>query len=178
MKKTFIYLTLILCSWSSTILAQDNSETIAKNAIYANGNASAVFLNSVNLHYNALIKQPEKGFFKRYFLNLGAGYFYNNSGLGKTPTTEGVQGQAGLIGLTGRNKGHFEVGLNVLVNGETKIHGQIKVDDDELYDEKKKKTFLLPEATLGYRYQKGNGILFRIGLGFPQGLYLGLGYSF
>lgn len=173
MRNRFYYLTFILFSFCYNVIAQNdnNSEGIVKNAIYANGDISVILYNSVTLNYNRSIKQSESGFFKNYYLNLGTGYFDNNDGFRAGPTSEGIIGRVGLLGLTGKHRSHFEVGLNALLYNETKINNNEGTNEKE-------KTFLVPEATLGYRYQKENGIIFRTGLGFPQGLYVGLGYSF
>lgn len=70
--------------------------------------------------------------------------------------------------LTGSRASHFEanVGAVYLYN---------KYDDND--ENAKKRVF--PAAALGYRLQKpGNHFVLRTGIGFPEGLYLSLGFCF
>ena len=79
----------------------------------------------------------------------------------------------GVIGLAGKGNRHFETSLGLSLNVETKIN----VDDNN-YTTEKEEVFVFPELSLGYRYQKANGFMFRAGVGFPHTIYLGAGYSF
>ena len=69
-----------------------------------------------------------------------------------------------LVYLTGKRKGHLELGI-----GPTfRVTKQLNYDHT-----------VLPNAHLGYRYQKqGGNFIFRAGLGFPAGLYVGVGLAF
>jgi len=174
MKNYFLLKLLLFFVFCGNIMAQtDNNapELNAKNAIYLNAGSLLVY-NTASLNYDFFIHQSEKGFFKNYYLNLEAGIYNRNSGFAPGPSAEGILGGLGVIGLTGQNINHFEVALGVLVNSDTEIENEVPDDNDQ------KETFVLPEVAIGYRIQKKNGILFRVGIGFPKGVYLGLGYGF
>lgn len=148
----------------------ESTETSAKSAIYLS--AGTVFLySSVNVNYDFRIKQSE-GFFKNYYATIEAGVFNTNSGFAPGYSTNGFTTGIGVIGLTGKGNGHFETSLGLSLNIETEINGD---DPDDLA---KEEAFILPELSLGYRYQKANGVMFRAGIGFPQTVYIGVGYSF
>ncbi len=172
MKKSFYVLLLCIFLMNCTITAQSlENNTAAKNAVYANV-GSFLLYNSASLVYNRLIWGPDKGFFKNYYLNLEAGYFGLNSGFAPGPNTEGVVGNLGFIGLTGRNEKHFEIGLGISWNVETTI-----IDDDPR-EGNQTETFIWPDVTVGYRIQKENGLMFRVGIGFLRAVNMGVGYSF
>jgi len=172
MKKQFYFIVLFLFGLSSTMLAQNNGDEIsAKNAIYIS--VGSIFVHSsVNLNYDLRIRQSEIGFFKNYYMNFEGGIFNGNNGFAPGSTSNGVLGSIGLIGLTGKKHNHFEIGLGVSLNVETELRNTDPEDNEQ------KETFVLPDLAIGYRIQRKNGPIFRIGIGFPQGIYLGYGYGF
>ncbi len=172
MKKSFLLKLLLFFAFFSNIMAQtDTNGDSIKSSMYLNGGSILVY-NTLSVNYNLNIHQSENGFFKNYYVNLEAGIFNRNSGFTSGTNADGVLGGLGLIGLTGRGIEHFEVGLGILINADTNIN------NEDPFENNQKQVFALPEVTLGYRIQKKNGILFRAGISFPKGIYLGLGYSF
>lgn len=173
MKKNVFKLTFLLTLFSNAIFAQtESNETSAINAIYVSGGSIFVY-SSANLNYDHRIKQSENAyFFKNYYATLNAGVFNLNTGLAPGPSSNGFTTGIGVIGLTGKGNGHFETGLGLSLNIETKIK------DGEKFPDREKMVFVLPELSLGYRYQKANGFIFRSGLGYPHIIYLSVGYSF
>ena len=172
MKENLFKLTFLLTLFTSTIFAQaETNETSAKNAIYASAGSVFVY-SSVNLNYDFRIKQSENGFFKNYYATIEAGVFNSNSGFAPGSSSNGFTTGIGVIGLTGKGNRHFETSLGLSLNVETEING------DDPNDFEKEEVFILPELSLGYRYQKANGFMFRAGVGFPQTVYIGAGYSF
>jgi len=170
MKKYLFIFLLILCT--NTIFTQTKTnETSAKNVIYVSA-GSVLIYSSANLSYDFRIKQSEKGFFRNYYATIEAGVFNANSGFAPGSSSNGFTTGIGVIGLTGKGNGHFETSLGLSINVETEIN------NDDPNDFEKEEVFILPELSLGYRYQKANGLMFRIGVGFPQSVYIGAGYSF
>jgi hypothetical protein len=173
MKKNLFKLLFILTLFTNTVSAQTKAnETSAKNAIYISAGSIFVY-SSVNLNYDFRIRQSENGFFKNYYATLEAGVFYANSFFVPGSSRNGFTTGLGVIGLTGKGNRHFETSLGLSLNVETEIN----VDDNN-YTTEKEEVFIFPELSLGYRYQKANGFMFRAGVGFPQTVYIGAGYSF
>lgn len=172
MKKYIYCFTFLLSLLVSNIIAQStNDGTSAKSAIYFNDGTAFVY-SSLSINYDHRIRQSEKAFFKNYYLNFRAGFFNRNSGFASGPSRNGLLGSVGVIGLTGSGNGHFEAGVGVALHAETDI------DNDELDEEFEEEVFVLPDVSVGYRYQKAKGFMIRVGVGFPRGIFFGLGYSF
>ena len=172
MKKKLSTLTFLLALLTNTLVAQTNTnEDSAKNVVYFSAGSVLVY-SSFNLNYDYRIIQSETGFFKNYYATIEAGIFNSNSGFAPGPTSGGFTTGIGLIGLTGKGNRHFETSLGLSLNIETEIEG------DSPNGIAKKVTFVLPELSLGYRYQKANNFMFRTGIGYPQTVYIGAGYSF
>jgi len=170
MKKKLFKLIILLPLCNNTFFAQTKTgEPSAKNTIYVSAGSVLVY-SSANLNYDYKIKQSENGFFKNYYATFEVGVFNSNSGFAPGPSSNGFTTGIGIIGLTGKGNGHFETSLGISLNIETEIN------DPNGFEEKE--VFILPELSLGYRYQKVNGLMFRTGVGFPQSIYIGAGYSF
>jgi len=121
--------------------------------------------NSISLNYDVLLKEKEKGFFKKYYSHLEVGTFEINKGFFLTESSNGILANAGFIGLTGKKRNHFEVGLGV------GLYTELKDTNDD------KDSFIVPNILLGYRYETSKGIIFRTGIG-GLGIYTSLGYRF
>ncbi|AXT60880.1 hypothetical protein D1816_11160 [Aquimarina sp. AD10] len=172
MKKLAYCLLVFISLVNNTIMAQSiESDNNPRNIIYINAGTLLVY-NSVNLNYERRTWHSDNGFFKNYYLNLGAGIFSRNSGFAPGPNSKGIVSSLGLIALTGKSNGHFETGLGVSVNIETDITND---DPEEGFE---KETFVLPNIIIGYRYQKENAPMIRLGIDFPRGIYMGFGYGF
>lgn len=126
---------------------------------------SVVLVNSVHLTYDRLLAQKENGFFKSYYLtfkgggNVSIDFSGNNGGSGYLMS-------AGLTGLTGEGRNHFEVGLGL---GYFIEDDSIEGDDENT---------IYPSVSIGYRKQTSKGFMFRTGVGIAEWVYVGFGYSF
>ncbi len=163
MRKLLLF--LLFCALTKTMYAQERpSVEPSKNAIYASF-GSVLFLNSAQLTYDRLLAKSEAGFFKSYYLTFKGGgeaaLDFSGNGRGS-----GYLMSAGVTGLTGKRKNHFELGLGIGYFIESnRFSGQ---NQGNLY----------PTIAIGYRKQTSNGFLFRTGIGVAEWLYLGFGYSF
>ncbi len=174
MKNSILFLLLLI---STISFAQDDTNekpslgnnNSLKNVVYVNFGSSFLY-NAIDVNYDRLLWQPQKGFFKNYYLNVGIGVFSLNS-LYSGPDANGVIGNVGIVGLTGKSKKHFEFGLSAATNIITKITS----DDDN--EDSKNEVFIFPEVSIGYRYQE-KGYVFRTGIGFVTLLYIGFGFNF
>ena len=137
MKKYFYVIILTTCLYSSNVIIAQNSsvDSAGKNVLYLEGSSILVY-NTATLNYDRRIKQYEKGFFKHYYLNAGAGVFNLNSGFGPGSSANGILGGLNIIGLTGKKKGHFEVTLGFDINIET------SVSDSDFGDEE---SYIIPD---------------------------------
>jgi len=167
MIKVFIFFVF----YNVTISAQNEDlENITKNAIYVNGSYIYIY-GSANINFDVLIKQPKRGIFKTYYLNFETGIFNRKTGFLLGESYNGVYGGLGVIGLTGKKLHHFEFGLGILFNSD------IEVENDVMNPELRR-FFVLPSLDIGYRVQIPNRPMIRAGLSIPNGVYLGVGYSF
>ena len=67
-----------------------------------------------------------------------------------------------LVYLTGKRKGHFEVGIGPMFGISKYMNSR-----------------LIPNVHIGYRHQRRGGkFIFRTGLGIPAGPYVGVGLAF
>jgi hypothetical protein len=127
---------------------------LKKNVIYGSLGVFP-FWGTLNGNYERLVAERKDKFFKSYWLKFGGGYWIS----------WGVWGphfMTGLTTLTGSKNSHLELsaGLTVLL------------DDWDLY-------YIGPSGTIGYRFQKPGGhFIFRTGIGFPEPIYISLGFSF
>jgi hypothetical protein len=165
-------LTGVLLLYTSINFAQTaTNKTSAENVIYVS-TGTVIAYSSVNLNYDHRIIQSENGFFKNYYVTGEVGLFNSNSGFAPGSSSNGITTGIGIIGLTGNGNGHFETSLGLSLNIETEIKGEDPNDFEE------EDVFVLPELSIGYRYQKAHGFMYRAGIGFPQTIYIGAGYSF
>jgi hypothetical protein len=101
--------------------------------------------------YERMISSNPASFITSSWLGIGGGYVAEIFG------QEGTALKAFYTGLTGSKRSHFEINFGITYMSEVS-------------------TRVTPLATIGYRYQKANGhLLFRIGGGWPENLFLSLG---
>ena len=162
-------LILFVFSEIATAQSEENVEP-PKNVVYFKAGTSFIY-NSITLNYDLLLRNRERGVFKNYYLNFEAGTYHRNSGFAPGPGYNGLLGSIGVVGLTGKKNSHFEVGLGASFNRDTRIINQDGSDN-------RKYSFILPKLTLGYRYQKKNGVVFRVGTSIPELIYMSWGYGF
>ncbi|MCB9224348.1 MAG: hypothetical protein H6582_09245 [Crocinitomicaceae bacterium] len=156
--KTF-YFFILLCINHFGLAQNDSIEfktyepTLKKNSIFASPGTS-LFYGEVGLFY-------ERHFFESrgfsFGLQAGAGYFF------VTGESSGTAFNGHTVLLFGKKDNKFEVLLG----------GNYFLWDYFYYPIE-----LTPSIALGYRFQKWTGFLFRTGIAYPKGLYLGIGWSF
>jgi hypothetical protein len=112
-------------------------------------------------NYERMIVMLPKSFVHSFWFRVGAGPW---AGWGPT----GMNYVSTLSALMGRGAAHFEIGSGVLFSywsDEKEFH---PIVNDRYI-----------AGFLGFRYQKpGGSFVFRTGLGWPEGIYLSLGYCF
>ncbi len=172
MNKSLLIIMLALCGLSLSLTAQI-SEDHSKNAIY--GNVSIFGLGGlVNLNYERVVFRSN-GLFKEYGIRIGAGYYSEWGGTGSHALLN-------FYGLTGHKNNHLEVLIGGLVLYDIASY-DIEINNAQALNESPPKksdfTSFFPAITAGYRYQKPTGgFLFRAGLSYPEGGYVGLGLGF
>lgn len=122
MKKVFLSLALTIAILNSiSCYAQDLKHTgLSKNVVHGSI-GTFIFLNSTHISYDILLTAQDKGFFKAYYATVRAG---GNITLGLNPITSFYNfiASAGITGLTGREKHHFELGLGIGIANKTVIN--------------------------------------------------------
>lgn len=143
---------------TNSIFAQGESETntgtqLRKNSIQGSVSTLLIYFSAYGT-YEYIFWQNKKTHLAA-FAKAGYGGFNFWGDLGGVVLFEG-----GI--LTGANKSHFEaaIGMRYLIYRDSDSFG-------------------LPALSAGYRLQKPGGhFIFRTGLGFPDGVYIGFGVSF
>ncbi len=160
-KNQFISIALfcILLAHSNILNAQNELDnTYKKNSIHGSV-GTILFVSSANVFYERILSESTNQSRFTTFARVGIHGFHavNIWGGGDTNSSAFVV-QGGI--LTGQNRSHLEAALGV---------GYIMSTE----------TTLIPAFALGYRNQiTGKNFMFRVGVGFPEFIYLGLGYSF
>jgi hypothetical protein len=167
MFKLRVFLTVCCILIADTCLSQKasipaNSPEIKKNAVSVTaGFGPQEFYFSLLGNYERMIYQLPKSFVHSFWIRVGAGPW---AGWGPT----GVNYVSTLSALMGRGGAHLEFGSGVLFTywSDTNEFKPI-VNDRHI------------AGFLGFRYQKpGGSFVFRTGVGWPEGIYLSLGYCF
>jgi len=159
MKSNLLILSGILLLSISGFSQENISDTlptkIRESAIYGSAGGGPIVL-SVNLNYELLFKEnPEKKLRKQGIRTA--------TGLWLIWEDFGYFILADYVWLTGAGNQHFEWGLGASYYQE--------LSGDEW--------LVLPAGYIAYRYQKPQGrLIFRSGIGFPDGLFLCFGYAF
>lgn len=162
----FLYL-LSLNSYS-----QDNPSLESPKNVIHGSFGTLVYLNSVQLSYDRLLKQSNNGFFKSYYLTVKAGgnatidFSGSNSGTGLVTSL-------GATALTGKGKNHFEVGvgLGYFIDTENVISPSNPFGSSN-------ESTVYANVSIGYRKQTEKGFMFRTGIGIVEWAYVGVGFSF
>lgn len=127
------------------------------NTFYASV-GTALFYGEIGLFYERRLYHRKKVENFDLSMNLGAGGFFvifEESGVLITPN---------IVFLFGKHNNKFEMTYG----------GNIFIWDNYYYPYE-----FVPSGSFGYRYQNSwSGFIFRIGVGYPEGLYGSLGYSF
>lgn len=158
-------LLFVICFLSVKSYSQKVSSIQSPKNVIHGSIGSFLLVNSAQLTYDRLLAQKENGFFKSYYLtfkgggHVSADFSGNNGGSGYLMS-------AGVTGLTGEGRSHFEVGLGI---GYFIEDGSLEGGDDNT---------IYPSISIGYRKQTSKGFMFRTGVGFAEWAYVGFGYSF
>lgn len=143
------------------------------NSIFSQGDSGTK--SGTQLHKNSI--QGSVGTFGVYFSAIGT-YEYIFWQHKKTHlATFARAGYGGYVWLAATNGGFvlFEGGV---LTGANKSHFEAAIGMS-YFMEYEDNDFLSPAASIGYRLQKPGGhFIFRTGLGYPEGLYIGFGVSF
>lgn len=142
------YIIILLCCISLSSSAQDNS-------IYVTG-GSLLLISSAHITLESRIAPTESiGGFRAKAM---VGFARILSFAGESGRTDFNLG-AGFVYLLGKNKHAFEIGLGGRYFGS------------------QERSFILPDITIGYR-SEWKKVVFRVGVGIPDGIYLSLGRRF
>ena len=129
-----------------------------KNALFVNAGPLLV-LNNINLNYERILKQHIGDENISVFVKVGVGGWNDIWGSGGY-----TMAQLGL--LTGNNKHHFELSAG----------GLLDVPKFGWGDKPRGYPFAV---NIGWRIQDPNkNFIFKLGVGLPEFLYFGLGFSF
>jgi hypothetical protein len=159
MKPTLLILLALLCLSRAGYTQEIKPDTLLqdhyKNIVSVSIGAFPIY-GIVTANYERMILNYSEKRNYSLWVRGGAGYWvwWEDSGLDYLATL-GI--------LTGRNKSHFEGSLGVVYAS---------------WFDSGSRTFL-PSGTLGYRYQKpGVPLILRVGGGWPEAAYVGVGYCF
>lgn len=160
MKRSILFIILLFIGIQ--IVAQTDSTiqktpTLEKNSFYLSLGAGTEFYFTGKIAYEYLFWQSKNNTHIALGVQVGFGY-YAVWGIG------GPIANINLVMLTGGKKSHLEIagGTNIFLGGDLIGYTAYRIS-----------------AALGYRYQNPNGgFLFRVGTGWPEVGYIGLGYNF
>jgi hypothetical protein len=151
--KTCLFVLLLALSSATCIGQKDtlNNSEFNKNSIYGSV-GSGGFYFTATAYYERLIFNPFEQNSISPLFKIGYGGYADWNG-----QSDYIIAQAGII--TGINKHHFESSAGIVFYPKDEI--------------------IFPSILVGYRKQKPNSpFMFRTGLGFPEALYAGIGWTF
>lgn len=164
---------------TSSLIQEDlTTPELYKNAIYVSGGTLGATFGFINGSVERMIWGNNHRIIQSVFIRAS---------IGKYKTGEVLSGffhsskyiltsYLGTMGvLIGREKSYAEFGFGIAYSDgtETVTSGWTGNINNRDYTE------LTPALNLGYRYQKpGDNFLFRIGIGYPELYYIGLGICF
>jgi hypothetical protein len=124
-----------------------------ENTIYATV-GFALMYGAANVNYERMIWKSQDQFVQALWLRVGVGAYVAWG-------DEGINYVVTLNALTGKRNAHLEFGLGVTSFGGDDFPS------------------IFPAGALGYRFQKPKGhFIFRIGVGWPESIYLSFGTCF
>lgn len=163
---------LQVTAYSQEIKTAAERSGLKKNAVYGTIGTVGVY-GVVEGNYERMIAEPAKGFITSYWVRVGYGGWYNWEDSGPLFVI-------GLSGLTGVKKSHaeFNIGFTTSYDPDSYDIGVSNANySGEPKPSKSEYRQNLPAASLGYRFQKPNGhFIFRTGIGYPEALYVSLGF--
>jgi len=158
-KLLFLCLCLIMVN---SISAQEESlknaeSLISKNAIYGSVGTAGVYFSATGYYERMFLGKNEKAK-NAFFARAGYGGVASWGGNGSYLLVQG-----GIL-TNAKGKSHFEGALGLVFFSE------------EVYTDSSNTK---PSVSAGYRNQKpGKSFIFRAGAGYPEALYVGVGFSF
>lgn len=172
---TLLVLSVLSIGYNSSAFGQDSTIVEPKNIIYATGGTLGLWFTA-NFNYERLVaKTKDRKYLIKCYAHGSAGAYATWGGSGPTYVTS-------VKGVLGRKNSHLELGIGIaaLVNNyEYDYSYQNYVRGSEPKPKKLDYWWILPAATIGYRYQKpGEAFVFRTGVGFPDGVYISFGGAF
>jgi len=130
--------------------------SINKNAIYGSIGTAGVYF-SASAYYERMFLGNNENAKNSFFARAGYGGVASLGGNGSYLLVQG-----GIL-TNAKGKSHFEGALGVVVFS------------DDVYDDSNVK----PSVSAGYRNQKpGRSFIFRAGAGYPETIYVGVGFGF
>lgn len=134
----------------------DSTHQVNKSSLYFSLGMFPIYVSAMG-NYEIMFTQRPSSFFKTSGVRVGGGLmaFWESSGWFAMAT---------YTSLTGKGNNHLEVGLGAMYAE---------------YTDEEAESFVLPAGNVGYRFQKPRGrFIFRTGVGFPEAIYISLGFSF
>ena len=154
-------------------LEQTSPKRIRKNAVQVSAGFGGV-IAAYNANYERLIIQFEDNSLVGLWGKVGLGEWgeYGNNGGSYQQLMMGI--------LTGKNKGHLELNLGgARMYNKRGFENYWMINDPQIKPVKADYVQLNLVGSIGYRYQNPNGnFVFRTGLGYPEGAFIGLGVAF
>ena len=158
MKK--LWFAFIFLLFTVPLFCQENQNYAVKfrinsSTLYGGIGVTPLYGN-ITANYEIMFNEQTDKTFRKRGLRTGGGIYqyYSDNSLNLIVCYSSV---------TGKTNNHFELGV-----GATYMHFLTRP-----------LRYVVPAANIGYRYQKPSGnFMFRTGVGFPDLLYVGFGYSF
>ncbi len=149
-----------------------------KNAVYVGGGDNFILYDyrTLNINYELnLNHKDEARIFDYYALKTGLGVVESSHGIG-------FSFELGMVALIGGNAHNLELNLGAFTVYDSAGY-MSDLERTDLMGEtmpKRAEYFIpIPSGSVGYRFQKPEGgLMFRIGVGFPEVVYLGVGYYY
>lgn len=142
-------------SFSQINLLENFQVKKAKNTISISG-GTIILASSANLAYERMLLSSKSAVLHSLWIKGRASSFGNNDWI---ESDHKYLIDLAAVGLIGQTRMHMELSLGI---------GMFPIDNQ-----------FFPTLSAGYRYQKDKGgFIFRTGLGYPEFLYIGLGYGF
>ena len=174
--RKFAVLLVAIPLFSHTIFGQSEQEAperIGKNVVQASAGFGGV-IAAYSVNYERLLLRFEDNSLVGLWGKAGLGEWamFGDNGGGYQRLMVGL--------LTGKSKGHFELNFGgARMYNQRGFENYWKINDPQAEPVKSNYVQWDPAGSLGYRFQKPEGgILFRTGLGYPEGIFIGLGASF
>ena len=153
---------------------QTSLKRIRKNAVQVSAGFGGV-IAAYSANYERLLIQFDDNSLVGLWGKAGLG------GYGILFGPDGPYQHVSLGLLTGKSKGHFELnlgGARMFDKGGFEFSKEMSDFHTEPAPEKKSYVSLSPVGSIGYRYQNPNSnFVFRTGLGYPEGAFIGLGVA-